>query len=159
MIVTKKKLADILGKTERALTEWQQAGMPIAHQGARGHENKYDTAKVIRWLMARESDNYLDAARTRLANEQALRIEMENKLRSGELLDVTTISKQLKNTFFAIRQRILAWPNRVSPMITGKPLTQVGIILSREVRDLLTELANFSIATPAVRPKRGAKTK
>lgn len=53
MMVNKNQLAEIVGVSERTLTDYQQDGMPIASIGGRGMENQYDTAKVIEWLVQR----------------------------------------------------------------------------------------------------------
>lgn len=53
--VNKRELSEIIGISERSLTEWQREGMPVTAIGAeRGAENTYDTEAVIRWWLDRE---------------------------------------------------------------------------------------------------------
>jgi phage terminase Nu1 subunit (DNA packaging protein) len=51
--VNKSQLAEILGITERALTTWQEEGLPFERREAVGLENLYHTGDVIRWIEAR----------------------------------------------------------------------------------------------------------
>lgn len=48
-IVSKKELAEIVGVSERTLTDWQEKGMPIKVHTSRGLANEYDTADVFKW--------------------------------------------------------------------------------------------------------------
>ncbi len=53
--VNKRGLSEILGVSERTLTEWQKEGMPImASAELRGQENQYDTEAVVKWYVQRE---------------------------------------------------------------------------------------------------------
>lgn len=53
--VNKRELSEILGVSERTLTEWQRDGMPVVEfADTLGRENTYDTEAVIRWWIARE---------------------------------------------------------------------------------------------------------
>src|SRR3990172_13341229 len=53
MIVNKHQLADVMGVSERTLSEWQEDGLPIKSVGGRGMENQYETAEVIEWRVQR----------------------------------------------------------------------------------------------------------
>lgn len=53
--VNKRELSEILGISERSLTDWQKEGMPVVEFGeSRGQENTYDTEACIRWWIARD---------------------------------------------------------------------------------------------------------
>jgi hypothetical protein len=53
--VNKRELSEILGISERSLTEWQAEGMPIFTMAdARGQEHTYDTEACIRWWIERD---------------------------------------------------------------------------------------------------------
>ena len=53
--VNKRELSEILGISERSLTEWQRDGMPVVEfADTQGRENTYDTEAVIRWWIARD---------------------------------------------------------------------------------------------------------
>ena len=50
MKLNKRDLARKLGCSERALTTWQQQGLPILESGRRGQSNTYDLAAVVAWI-------------------------------------------------------------------------------------------------------------
>src|SRR3990172_6651377 len=53
MIVNKHQMADVMGVSERTLSEWQEDGLPIKSVGGRGMDNQYETAEVIEWRVQR----------------------------------------------------------------------------------------------------------
>jgi hypothetical protein len=48
--LNKRDLAKKLCISERSLTSWQDAGMPVLEHGRRGQENAYDLAAVLAWI-------------------------------------------------------------------------------------------------------------
>ncbi len=50
MRLIKRELAKKLGVSERALTTWQNEGMPVLEHGRRGQPSYYDLARVIAWI-------------------------------------------------------------------------------------------------------------
>ncbi|WP_250589615.1 terminase small subunit [Neisseria subflava] len=87
MLVNKRELSEILGITERSLTEWQKEGLPVASfADLRGQANEYDTKAVIGWLIQRELQRLnREKPRDRLDRLKADAIELEIKERTGEL--------------------------------------------------------------------------
>jgi phage terminase Nu1 subunit (DNA packaging protein) len=61
MRLIKKELAKRLNVSERALTSWQDEGMPVLEHGSRGQPNAYDLGAVLRWVKATR-----DPLRTRI---------------------------------------------------------------------------------------------
>jgi len=61
VIVNKKELAEIIGISERSLTEWQKEGLPVAsYADNRGQANEYDKddgAKYFDYLKAKYNRN------------------------------------------------------------------------------------------------------
>jgi len=54
MRVNKKELSDIFGISERTFTDYQKdPNFPFIEDGGRGQKNLYDTAQVLRYLIAR----------------------------------------------------------------------------------------------------------
>jgi hypothetical protein len=50
MRLNKRELALKLRVSERSLTTWQAAGMPVLEHGRRGQASVYDLAAVVRWI-------------------------------------------------------------------------------------------------------------
>ena len=54
MLVNKRQLSEILGVSERSLTDWQKEGLPVAsYADNRGQANEYESSEVIRWMVQR----------------------------------------------------------------------------------------------------------
>ena len=65
--VNKSDLSEILGFSERTLTQWQSLGMPIVSQGERGCANRYHVPAVVAWMLTRAGGgSEQEAARERL---------------------------------------------------------------------------------------------
>jgi len=100
--VNKRELAEFLGKTERALTDWQQdEGLPILRKGARGEENEYDTEQVVEWLVQR--------ALAKAGKGESQR-DREARLR-GDVLELDLAEK--RNTLVPSDQVRPVWDSRV----------------------------------------------
>lgn len=90
--VNKRELSEFLGFSERTLTEWQEAGMPIEERGDRGEANVYDTEAVVRWLLARESGkDRAESERERLTRLQADQIELDMAMKRRTLVAVDEV--------------------------------------------------------------------
>lgn len=59
MRLSKRDLAAKLCVSERSLTAWQDAGMPVLEHGRRGQENAYDLVAVVRWIRQTRSPRYI----------------------------------------------------------------------------------------------------
>ena len=93
-LVNKRELAELLGISERALTDWQSDGMPIARRGERGEENAYDLSAIMDWrvdkALARHGDTEAELRR------RMLKLDLEEKeaaaaLRRGELVPASEV--------------------------------------------------------------------
>jgi phage terminase Nu1 subunit (DNA packaging protein) len=90
--VNKRELSEFLGYSERTLTEWQDAGMPIEEKGDRGEANVYDTADVVKWLVSRETGkDRAETEKERLTRLQADQIELEIAVKRKTLVPVAEI--------------------------------------------------------------------
>jgi DNA-binding transcriptional MerR regulator len=126
--VNQTELAEILGVTDVTIWEWQKQGLPIEAQTARGEANRYDTAAVINWRVAREiAKACTETQRDRLARLQADRIEIE-------------LEKE---------RRTIVSTAEIEPTWTQRVLTAAAYMASRQSR-----LAGLLEATPGVEAKR-----
>jgi hypothetical protein len=58
MRLTKTELATKLNVSERALTRWQDEGMPVLEHGRRGEVNCYDLVAVLKWIRRTRDPRY-----------------------------------------------------------------------------------------------------
>lgn len=128
-VVNKKDLAEIIGVTERTLTDWQkEEGFPMLVDAARGHENQYDVTTVIQWMIDREVRKISrETQRDRLARLQGDKMEIELAKENGTLIPASEIEP--------------TWQSRV--------LTAAAFMASRHSR-----LAGMLEATPGIEAKR-----
>ena len=127
-VVNKRGLADVLGLTERTLTEWQDEGLPIQARGERGQEHAYDTAEVIAWWIEREM------RRARIRTPRDLGIELDNRM---------------KEIALAEKERQLVPVDQIEPVWRGRVLSAAAFLAGQHSR-----LAGILEATPGVEAKR-----
>lgn len=155
MLVNKKELADILGKTERTITTLQKNGLPIKNDGKRGTANVYETEEVIDWLIHRElarmvgqhgspEDAYIyEVEKARLTHHQANIAELDERIKRRELIPVEEVITVEENMIASSRAKLLGLPKKLSPRLLGiNDLPQVEAILSGGVREVAEELAS-----------------
>jgi terminase small subunit / prophage DNA-packing protein len=118
MRVNKRELSQIFGVTERALTLWQDEGMPIAVKGKRGTSNHYDTADVITWRVQTEISKATgEMPKDRLARVQADRVEIDIAEKLGRLIPVDEIAPLWSGYVAAARQYLRAEPARLAHIL------------------------------------------
>jgi phage terminase Nu1 subunit (DNA packaging protein) len=146
-IVGKKRLSAILGYSERSVTGWTQAGMPVHKVGGRGKENQYDTAEVVTWLLSRETsggDSETIAARRRIACAEAGRREIRLARERGEVAPLVLVQQSVEQVFTAFRSRLLRLPRTAVPRLrASKGEAGREKVLRELVYEALTELSAF----------------
>lgn len=130
-IVNKVELAEILGRSERQLTDDQDEGLPIKHRGERGQEHRYDTATVIDWLIQRA-----------LARTGSMKAQLE--------LESLELDVKKKRADEALRAETLVPADQVGPVWEGRVLAACAYMRGRASR-----LAGILEATPGIEAKRG----
>lgn len=146
MIVNKRELSEIIGVSERSLTEWQKDGLPVAsYADNRGQANEYDTKAVITWMIARETANYVqEKPRDRLDRLKADAIELDIKERTGKLAPVALFERAWSDHILAARTEFLTMPDVLATelsAIVGKEIDPD--IIAVHINKALEKLANY----------------
>lgn len=143
MISNKNQLADIMGVSERTLTEWQDAGMPVEAVGGRGLENQYDTAKVIEWRLQRALGGAtVESAREERDRMEAKLLELRIAKEADLLVSVDDVKPVWEAAILAARSALLALPDRLKSMIDARYQINLDLqMLDDEVRQALAKLA------------------
>ena len=146
MIVNKRELSEIIGVSERSLTEWQKDGLPVAsYADNRGQANEYDTKAVITWMIARETANYVqEKPRDRLDRLKADAIELDIKERTGELAPATMFERAWSDHILAARTEFLTMPDILATelsAIVGKEID--SDIIAMYINKALEKLASY----------------
>ncbi|BAK75401.1 phage terminase small subunit gpNu1 [Pseudogulbenkiania sp. NH8B] len=117
-IVNKRDLAQIIGVSERTLTEWQREGMPMVLASGRGSSNQYDTAAVIAWRIAREVNGAeKESQKDRLDRLRGDQIERQMAVDARELIPSAEIAPALGQFISDAVALITGIPDKYAPII------------------------------------------
>lgn len=117
-IVNKRELAQILGVSERTLTEWQREGLPMVVNSGRGAANQYDTAAVIQWRVAREVNGAeKESQKDRLDRLRGDQIERQMAVESRELIPAAEIEPALAQFISDAVALITGIPDKYAPIV------------------------------------------
>lgn len=143
MIVNKNQLADIMGVSERTLTEWQDADMPIEVVGGRGLENQYDTAKVVGWRLQRALGGAtVESAREERDRMEAKLLELRIAKEADLLVSIDDVKPAWEAAILAARSDLLSLPARLKASIDARYQIDVDLqMLDDEVYQALAKLA------------------
>lgn len=144
MICNKKQLAEILGKSERTLTDWQDQGMPIRLKVGRGGSNQYSTADVIEWMIQRAlSGEKQESSRERRDRLEADRIEFLLAKEAGLVISADEVAPIWEGAILAARAELLALADRLRMVIVSTYGTEVDLqLIMEQVNIALHKLAD-----------------
>ena len=153
--VNKHDLSEILGISERTLTEWQKDGLPIEYEGERGEANRYDTAKVIAWWIAREVGKVqAESPKDRLARLQADKVELDIAKDLGKLIAVEDIEPAWIAMVTDARSFLRAQPERLAHLLElSEGVDAKRDLLVETLDEFLRKLSGYSL--PAVEDDAG----
>lgn len=141
--ITLDRAAQLCGVTEKTVRSWINEGLPYLQEGKRGRggvKTIVDLVEVLRWFLEQDA---LDLAKTRQANAQADKTEMENAVRRGELADVRDVARTWGDLVMACRAKLLSLPMKLAPQLIN--VADPAVIASRlraDVEIALAELAD-----------------
>ena len=140
LIGSKRDLADLLGLSERRLTELAKAGV-IPARGPQGFDL---TASVRGYIAFLKSDpGTLRTERTRYAKIKADLLELQFKFRTGELVDRRAVDSLLFTGNRRVRDNFLNLPARTDALVAVESDRQKCFdILTLEVRQILEGLTD-----------------
>ncbi|WP_407156323.1 terminase small subunit [Bradyrhizobium sp. STM 3557] len=158
-IVNRQELSDILGYSLPTISSWTEEGMPVKSQGSRGRQFEYDTADVVKWLLARArgeakaktaatlneggDDITIDKARLRNEIAKAKLSELELATKMDLVRPIDMVLKVLSNEIANARARLLGIPSKIRPAIQLELGTPEGTkTLVNEVERLILEALN-----------------
>jgi len=143
MKVNKRALADVLGITERTLTEWQEEGLPIEIKGERGEENSYDTAAVVAWHVQRalQRAGKTESQRDRESRLRGDLMELELAEKNNSLVPVEEIRPTWESRVLAAAFYMMGRQSRLAGILEATPgIEAKRELLKREDADFLTKL-------------------
>lgn len=146
MLVNKTVLSDVIGFSERTLTEWQKQGMPVEHNAARGLENQYDTNRVIQWLIAREVEKVRAVSpKDRLDNLRADEVEIRLAERCGELIEAAAAENLWRTVITTARIEFDSFADRLESQLRGKNIEVSDLKIRQSMVELLSRLETLEV--------------
>src|SRR3954452_3624488 len=115
-------MAGILGISPTSLDRYVQAGCPIVERGSGRREYKFNSAEVIRWVLAREGSPgraQTDDTRRRYNTAAAELKEFQLAEKRKSMIRVEDILPILEDELANVRSRLLAISGRVAPKLVG----------------------------------------
>ena len=146
MLVNKRQLSEIVGVSERSLTEWQKEGLPVAsYADNRGQANEYESAAVISWMVQRELERLnKEKPRDRLDRLKADAIELDLKERTGELAPAALFERAWADHILAARTEFLTLPEQLATELSATAGVEIDPdAIASHINKALEKLANY----------------
>ena len=134
MILNRTRLAEMFGVTQKTITDWEKMGMPCLEKNTTRQGNRYSTVDCIAWRFNQlhdTGDYDLTVERARKEKESADKLQMENQVTRGELVEIADVEKLWSSEFARIKNKLLAIPKKLAPLMV--PIKKQG-----EAHDILT---------------------
>lgn len=142
--LNQQQAAWLLGVTSRTLRDWPDA--------PRRADGLYDGRTLVAWAIARSggSENAEHPTqRERLAAAQAEKVEVENRVRRGELVEVEQVGQEWDDLVLNARAKLLSLPSKIAPQLVGRTdPNAIRSIVREEINAALVELASESEPDP-----------
>jgi phage terminase Nu1 subunit (DNA packaging protein) len=146
-LYTSKFLAEWLDLSERRVRQLRDEGV-IDEERPGAYDLKKCVKQYIRYLRTTSSKGNLTDERVMLTRAKRESVEMENRLRKGELHEGKDIETALKTILLNFRARVLALPAKLSPQLAtmGDQQAEIFDLLKRELDEALEELSQYDNA-------------
>ncbi len=153
MTLTGRQLAAAFGVRARQVGRWVADGCPVLAPGGPGRAARFDLREVIGWYVARElaaraprGGDVLDPRHERARRDRAAAdaLELRNRLRRGECVEVVEVVRVWRELLAEVRAQLLALPTRLAPVLA--PETDARLVADRlttAVTDCLRGLARW----------------
>lgn len=150
MIVNKTQLAEIIGRSEKWITEVQkQHDFPILKQGRGRLGSQYMTADVIAWMEKKKVENLIgnqdaidleEAKRRKMAAEAGL-AELELMKEQGYLVEIEKVAQDFGEQLTNFRAKMISIPSKCAAQIyTADNVQEIKSILEDAITEALNEI-------------------
>lgn len=130
-IVSKKELSEILGVTDRTITNWEQEGLPIHAKGGKGKPTTYETKDVVDWRISTQINAFLEGNEEASKSLGVLKIKaqlkkldasgdrevLRLKKEQSQLIHKEEVEAAWAEIVLKFRSAVLSYASRVAPDI------------------------------------------
>jgi phage terminase Nu1 subunit (DNA packaging protein) len=143
--LNQQQIAWICGVTSRSIRDWADA--------PRNSDGTYNAQDFIAWFLKRstlsDDQREFNNQRERLAAAQAEKVEAENRIRRGELVDAHEVIAEWQNVLSAMRAKLLSMPSKLGPQLVSRDdPAKIAHMIKTEVYQALDELSEYRRAEP-----------
>lgn len=132
-----------LGQSDKAV---RRALSGVEPDGMRGREQPtYTLAKIFEALVPKGDAGEYDDQRQRLAAAQAEKVERENAVRAGELVEASKVVAGVGEHINAARTRLLRLPGAIAAQMPPDQRASLEATARRLVYEALNELAEWEL--------------
>ena len=156
-LVSQAECARRLGCAKSLVSRWVKDGRLKRHgtkvdiQQAQGIQEKSgeDPGIVDGYNLFKEK------ARTEHYTAELRKLEFEKK--SGQLVEIALVGEHLERSFISIKQRFLAVPQKLAPVVSAAKTTEeVRLLIQAEVTEVLNELSIYNAGSGESKLSGGA---
>ena len=136
--LNQQQIAWICGVTSRSVRDWADA--------PRNSDGTYNAQEFVAWFVKRTSvsddQQEFNNQRERLAAAQAEKVETENRVRAGELVDAQEMIAIWSDLLAAVRSKLLSLPSKLGPQLINE--SDIAIVVARIRAEVYQALAELS---------------
>jgi len=146
-VVTRERLAGILGCSPTTIDRYRRAGCPQLKHGRTSQGHEFNTAEIVKWLIERSGSGAAPAdasqaearRRRELANAELAELKLR-KLR-GELVAIEDCLPILREELANVRSRLMAIPGRLAQSLAAMTdALAVERAIDDEIQGALSEI-------------------
>jgi phage terminase Nu1 subunit (DNA packaging protein) len=158
LIVNKTQLAEIIGRSEKWITEVQsQHDFPILKKGRGRLGSQYMTADVVAWMEKKKVENLIgnqdaidleEAKRRKMAAEAGL-AELELMKEQGVLVEIDKVAQDFGEQLTNFRAKMISIPSKCAAQIyTAENVQEIKSILEDAINEALNEIRGIGQSNP-----------
>ena len=140
-LISGSQISDLTGASWRTVRKrLDAAGLAPTRDGA---ADMWESTTALRAVLVEAKPDGLDPQQERARKDaaQALKTEMENLRRAGQLMEASEVTAAWADHISSARSRLLAIPSKLPPLMEGRPAAAMQALLRTEINDALRELA------------------
>ena len=140
-LISGSQISDLTGASWRTVRKrLDAAGLAPTRDGA---ADMWESTTALRAVLVEAKPDGLDPQQERARKDaaMALKVEMENLRRAGQLMEASEVTAAWADHISSARSRLLAIPSKLPPLMEGRPAAAMQALLRTEINDALRELA------------------